>query len=117
MTKTLKHVQALTVLTALRLAGGSPGGARPKAILALSDDGKNASHAFGPLPQGYDHWIVKFRALHEPVETGRIEFAYAEMARDAGVTMAESRVLDMQMPSGEVEHFFATKRPLPGPRR
>ncbi len=99
-----------TVLTALRLAGGSPGGARPKAILALSEDGRHATSAFGSLAHGYDHWIVKFRALHEPVETGRIEFAYAEMARAAGVTMAESRVLTTQMPSGEIEHFFATRR-------
>lgn len=98
------------VLNALRLAGGSPGGARPKAILALSADGRSATSAFGPLPQGYAHWIVKFRALHEPVETGSIEFAYAEMARDAGVTMAESTVLSTPMPNGEVEKFFATKR-------
>ena len=99
-----------SVLNALRLAGGSPGGARPKAILALSPDGRNATSAFGPLPQGYAHWIVKFRALHEPVETGSIEFAYAEMARDAGVAMAESTVLSTPMPNGEVEKFFATKR-------
>lgn len=98
------------VLTKLRLAGGSPGGARPKAVVALSADGANATSAFGPLPEGYAHWIVKFRALHEPVETGGIEFAYAEMARTAGVTMAESSLLNMHMPNGQVEHFFATKR-------
>lgn len=98
------------VLTKLRLAGGSPGGARPKAIVALSADGASASSAFGPLAEGYAHWIVKFRALHEPVETEAIEFAYAEMARTAGVTMAESRVLNMTMPNGEVETFFATRR-------
>ncbi|MBC3376573.1 type II toxin-antitoxin system HipA family toxin [Pseudomonas sp. SWRI92] len=98
------------VLTKLRLAGGSPGGARPKAIVALSADCANATSAFGALPEGYAHWIVKFRALYEPVETGGIEFAYAEMARAAGVTMAESTLLDMQMPDGQVEHFFATRR-------
>lgn len=98
------------VLTKLRLAGGSPGGARPKAIVALSAGGENAMSAFGPLPEGYAHWIVKFRALHEPAETGGIEFAYAEMARDAGVAMAESRILNMTMPDRTVENFFATKR-------
>jgi serine/threonine-protein kinase HipA len=98
------------VLQKLRLAGGSPGGARPKAIVALSADGGRATSAFGPLPQGYAHWLVKFRALHEPVETGGIELAYAEMARAAGVTMAESMILNIQMPDRQVENFFATKR-------
>lgn len=98
------------VLTKLRLAGGSPGGASPKAIVALSANGTNATSAFGPLSEGYAHWIVKFRALYEPLETGSIEFAYAEMARVAGVNMAESRILNMQMPNGQVENFFATKR-------
>ncbi|KIF60716.1 transcriptional regulator [Pseudomonas fluorescens] len=98
------------VLTKLRLAGGSPGGARPKAIVALSADKKHAISAFDALPEGYAHWIVKFRALYEPIETGGIELAYAEMARAAGVTMAESDLLDVQMPGGEVERFFATKR-------
>lgn len=99
-----------TVLQNLRLAGGSPGGARPKAIIALSADGKKATSAFGTLPDGYAHWIVKFRALHEPPETGGIEYAYAEMARAAGVTMAESMILNLQMPDRQVENFFATKR-------
>lgn len=99
-----------TVLDKLRLAGGSPGGARPKAIIALSEDGEEATSAFGALPPGYTHWIVKFRAHNEPVETGAIEFAYAEIAREAGVAMAESSILHMQMPDGKHEHFFATKR-------
>lgn len=98
------------VLQKLRLAGGSPGGARPKAIVALSADGGKAISPFGPLPQGYAHWIAKFRALHEPVETGSIELAYAYMARAAGVTMAESMILNIQMPDRQVENFFATKR-------
>lgn len=98
------------VLQKLRIAGGSPGGARPKAIVALSADGSKASSAFEPLAPGYAHWIVKFRALHEPVETGGIELAYAEMARTAGVSMAESMILNIQMPDRQLEHFFATKR-------
>lgn len=98
------------VLTKLRLAGGSPGGARPKAIVALSADGNHATSAFTALKPGYSHWIVKFRALNEPVETGGIEFAYAQMARDAGVHMAQSSILNVKMPDNTVENFFATKR-------
>jgi serine/threonine-protein kinase HipA len=78
--------------------------------MALSRDGTRATSAFGALPQDYSHWIVKFRALYEPIETGGIEFAYAEMARDAGVHMAESGIMNVIMPDGTAERFFATKR-------
>lgn len=94
------------VLTTLRLAGGSPGGARPKAIVAMSEDGRKATSAFGPLPEGYAHWIVKFRALDEPIETGAIEFAYAEMARNAGVTMADSCLVNLIKPGRPNESFL-----------
>jgi serine/threonine-protein kinase HipA len=98
------------VLKALRIAGGSPGGARPKAVVALSADGSHAASAFAPLASGYEHHIVKFRALDEPWETGAIEQAYAVMARQAGVVMAESMLLDVAMPEGRSERFFASKR-------
>jgi serine/threonine-protein kinase HipA len=98
------------VLKGLRLAGGSPGGARPKAIAALSPDFKAATSAFGQLPPGYQHWLVKFRSLNEPLATGGIEQAYAVMARTAGVNMAHTELLDVQMPQGGVERFFAAKR-------
>lgn len=98
------------VLTQLRIAGGSPGGARPKAVIALSLDKQQAISAFGDIPAGYNHWIVKFRAADEPIETGAIEYTYAQMARAAGVEMAESILLEQPMPNGETERFFATKR-------
>lgn len=98
------------VLKGLRLAGGSPGGARPKAIAALSHDFRSATSAFGPLPAGHHHWLVKFRSLNEPVESGAIEQAYAVMASKAGVNMAQTHLLDVQMPQGNVERFIAAKR-------
>lgn len=98
------------VLPQLRIAGGSPGGARPKAVIALSLDKQEAISAFGDIPAGYDHWIIKFRAVDEPIETGAIEYAYAQMARAAGVQMAESILLEQSMPNGQTERFFATKR-------
>ena len=98
------------VLKGLRLAGGSPGGARPKAVVALSDDFRSATSAFGQLPPGYHHWLVKFRSLNEPVETGAIEQAYAVMARIAGVDMAHTELLDVHMPPGNVERVIAAKR-------
>jgi serine/threonine-protein kinase HipA len=99
------------VLKTLRIAGGSAGGARPKAIVTLSADTTQATSAFEPLREGYNHWIVKFRALDEPLETGAIEQAYAIMARNAGVTMADSTLLDVQLSDkNQTERFFATRR-------
>src|SRR5690606_6305124 len=75
------------VLDALRMAGGSPGGARPKVVVALSQDGRRCASPFQPLAPGYAHWLVKFRSGDAPRDAGAIEYAYARMARAAGVEM------------------------------
>lgn len=98
-----------TTLDALRLAGGSPGGARPKVVVALSGDGRHCSTAFASLPAGFEHWLVKFRAPDEHRDTGAIEYAYSEMAQRAGVKMAESRLLTVRT-GGQTERFFSTRR-------
>ena len=98
-----------TTLDALRLAGGSPAGARPKVVVALSEDKQRCASSFKTLAEGYEHWLVKFRAPDEHRDTGAIEYAYAQMARRAGVEMAESALLNVQTKSG-VERFFAAKR-------
>ncbi|WP_017349867.1 type II toxin-antitoxin system HipA family toxin [Pantoea sp. A4] len=103
--------QTNEVLQSLRMAGGSPGGARPKAIVAISREGNQASSAFESLPEGFDHWIVKFRALDEPWETGAIEQAYAIMAGQAGIVMPETRLLEIPVQNDQRnERIFATKR-------
>ena len=98
-----------TTLDALRLAGGSPAGARPKVVVALSQDKQRCTSSFKTLAEGYEHWLVKFRAPDEHHDTGAIEYAYAQMARRAGVEMAEPALLDVSTESG-VERFFAAKR-------
>lgn len=98
-----------TTLDALRLAGGSPAGARPKVVVALSQDKRRCASSFSPLAEGHEHWLVKFRAPEEHRDTGAIEYAYAQMARNAGVEMAESTLLDVRTESG-LERFFAAKR-------
>lgn len=98
-----------TTLDALRLAGGSPAGARPKVVVALSYDKQRCASSFKALTEGYEHWLVKFRAPDEHRDTGAIEYAYAQMARRAGVDMAEPALLNVQTESG-MERFFAAKR-------
>jgi serine/threonine-protein kinase HipA len=96
-------------LDALRLAGGSPAGARPKVVVALSQDKQRCASSFKTLAEGHEHWLVKFRSPEEHRDTGAIEYVYAQMARRAGVEMAESALLNVQAENG-VERFFAAKR-------
>lgn len=97
------------VITSLRLAGGSPGGARPKAVIGLSPDLRRAVSSFGQMPKGYEHWLIKFRSEEEHRDSGAIEQAYALMARRAGVEMSESQLFQVETAKG-TEQFFATKR-------
>ncbi len=97
------------VLNQLRIQGGSPGGARPKVTVALSADGQTCRSGFEPLPTGYDHWLVKFRALDDPSDMGRIEQAYAAMARLAGIDISESRLIPVRV-DRRTEALFATRR-------
>ena len=97
--------ETVATLEALRLAGGSPGGARPKVIVGLSDDFKHCTSAFHNAPAGYKQWIVKFRAPSDDIETGAVEYAYSLLAKQAGLVMSECNLLTV----GE-ERFFATQR-------
>lgn len=98
-----------TLLDALRLAGGSPGGARPKVVVALSADQQQCASPFAPLADGYAHWLVKFRSHDEHRDTGAIEFAFAQMATAAGVQTAVPALLPVHAMTG-TERFYAARR-------
>ena len=102
------------VLEKLRIYGGSPGGARPKVTVAMSNDGKRCLSGFKTIPANYSHWMVKFRndsksGTPDPVDIGKLEKAYAEMADLAGIHMPKSRLIDVAMGKRK-ESFFAVKR-------
>jgi serine/threonine-protein kinase HipA len=89
--------------------GTSAGGARPKAIIAVNDDGHVVSGQTD-VPPGYEHWILKFDGvtdieLGEPKEYGRIEFAYYHMAKLAGIEMMACRLLE----EGGRAHFMTQR--------
>ena len=64
---------------------GSSGGARPKILALVSADKKQLQIDHGKLPQGFNHWLIKFAASADPYDVGAIEFAYHHMAHAAGV--------------------------------
>jgi serine/threonine-protein kinase HipA len=85
--------QAMAALNRVISVGTSAGGARAKAVLAISRDRTRIMSGEFDAPDGYDHWLLKFdgmgmdAALGDSQEYGRIEFAYARMAQAAGITM------------------------------
>jgi serine/threonine-protein kinase HipA len=101
-----------------RLGGGS-GGARPKVHVAIGTDGRLSAGdelAVTGGDRSADQWIVKFAATNDPPDIGPVEESYARMARAAGITMAETRLI----PSATSPGHFATRRfdrPAPGKRR
>lgn len=95
---------AVDVLPQLLRAGGSPGGARPKVLVGVQDDqllsGEN------DLPEGFEHWIVKFAAKKDMPDEGPLEYAYALMAAAAGIDMPPTRLFK----TSEGGRFFGVKR-------
>ena len=80
------------------LVGTSAGGARPKAVIAMNNEGDVRSGQ-APAPKGYEYWLLKFDGvtdleLGEPSGYGRIEFAYYLMAKAAGINMMPCRLLE-----------------------
>ena len=81
--------------------GTSAGGARAKAVLLWNErSGEFRSGQVGAPPAGFSHWLLKFDGIHnnrdkelaDPQGFGRIEYAYALMARDAGIIVPEARL-------------------------
>ena len=80
--------------------GGSSGGARPKVFAKI--EGRE--------------WLVKFRATNDPVDVGEIEYNYSLLAKECGIRMAETRLLDGRyfgverfdrMPQGKIHTISA----------
>lgn len=79
--------------------GTSAGGARPKAIIAYNETTGMIRSGQTLQEPGYEHWLIKFDGVNDTqfgatYGYGRVEMAYYKMASDAGVEMAESRLIE-----------------------
>jgi serine/threonine-protein kinase HipA len=97
---------AVDVLPQLLRAGGSPGGARPKVLVGFDPDTNNLISGEDDLPDGFEHWIVKFAAETDADDAGAMEYAYSLMAREAGIDMPMTRLFE----TSEGDRFFGIKR-------
>ena len=81
------------LLPSLRVAGGSPGGARPKVIVAVHEDGR-AIAGTSDVPEDFRHFLVKFPAVEDFPDVGPVEAAYALMAREAGLDLPHTTLFE-----------------------
>lgn len=86
--------------------GGSSGGARPKILVGFNPTTEELMHGAGNLPQGFEHWLIKFPATVDPVDVAEIEFAYHKMAVVAGIEMMPCRLFS----GASGRRYFGTKR-------
>lgn len=84
--------------------GSSAGGAQAKAVVGWN----RAANAFmfgdGELPEGYEHWIVKFTPAEYPWR-GEAEYAQYRRALAAGIEMSESCLYELD----GLKHFMTRR--------
>ena len=93
--------------------GTSAGGARPKALIAWNPDTEAVRSGQAEIPDGFSCWLLKFdgvsgagdHQLKDPKGFTRVEYAYSLMARAAGITMTECRLLE----EGPRKHFMTLR--------
>ena len=98
--------EAEDVLAELLALNGSSAGARPKALIGFDREHDRIVHGAGALGENYEPWLVKFANSQDGTDAGAIEFAYAEMARRAGIDIPETHLF----PAAKGAGYFATKR-------
>lgn len=96
------HSQPPEALATILRVGTSAGGARAKAVIAWNPKTGEIRSGQVQTSQGFEPWLLKFdgvsanrdKELNDPLGYGRIEYAYHLMARAAGITMSNCRLLE-----------------------
>jgi len=108
----LKDTEHGRALEQILRVGTSAGGARPKAVIAWNRKTGEIRSGQVPAQPGFEHWLLKFDVEDHGargdesgsglIGLGRVEHAYALMAEDAGIDMAEHQLLE----EGDRAHFM-----------
>lgn len=69
----------------------SPGGKRPKAIVALNTKTGEVISGQGNIPEGFEHFILKYDD-NSAYPFAKLEYTYYQMALDAGIRMMPSHL-------------------------
>lgn len=97
-TTNLSNHEEESMMDILRI-GTSAGGARPKAVIAYNEQTGEVRSGQANAPKGYEHWLIKLDGVSDTQfgtsqGYGRIEMAYYLMAKDCGINMMESKLLE-----------------------
>ena len=82
----------------------SPGGKRPKAIVAVNRTTGEVISGQGNIPVGFDHFILKYDD-NSSYPFARLEYVYYQMALDAGINMMPSELRSY----GNITHFLTRR--------
>ena len=93
--------------------GTSAGGARAKAVIAWNRETNEVRSGQVDAGEGFEYWLLKFDGVAgnsdkesaDPRGYGAVEYAYALMAKDAGINISECRLLEENG-----RRHFVTKR-------
>lgn len=79
--------------------GTSAGGARPKAVIAYNEETGKVKSGQATPPKGFEHWLIKLDGvsdvqLGESQGYGRVEYAYALMAKECEIEMMPTALFE-----------------------
>lgn len=94
------------VIEELFRLGGSSGGARPKVLIGFNPNTQELLYGKSDLPEGFEHWIIKFPSSNDLTDIALIEYTYNQMAQAAGIEVNEFRLFK----SKKGQYFFGSKR-------
>lgn len=98
--------EADDVLEELINLNGSSAGARPKVLVNVSDNMKHIIHGSDDVPEGYSQWMIKFPMSGDPKDSAASEYAFSQMARDAGLDMKPTHLFPVKKGAS----YFGVKR-------
>ena len=108
----LSRFKGADALREIIRVGTSAGGAQAKAIVAWNRDENLFLSAQENLPDGFEHWMIKFTQPGLP-SLGEEEYAVYEKAIAAGIDMSECRLYELD----GIKHFMTRRFDRTGPRR
>lgn len=79
----------------------SPGGKRPKAIVAVNKATGEVISGQGSIPEGFEHFILKYDD-NASYPLAKLEYVYYQMALAAGINMMPSKLRSY----GNITHFL-----------
>ena len=89
--------------------GLSAGGTQAKAVIAINETSGHILSGQADIPDDYDYWLLKFNGVDDGLGQSsnqtRVEYAYALMARAAGIDISECRLLE----ENERAHFITRR--------